>query len=225
MPVSSTTSRETAAMKFSQSLLCKDITKGIHRILQKKRQGKAPPHDSATQRYHVHVWPERRRNGCWCPPPHTCTRWETCRNRPVPELGVNMWLRNCYRDHGDPCVGCDNIHCFNPNTSAVKYMDNFLRRRRHEVASLSEEQRRLIANILASYRDTFPSRYFRAFENMVHLIFQDLCTETDLDEELWNPEVHGVLAWTSPANERITELARGIHSIWTNRNLKEVRHR
>lgn len=222
MPAPSMTSRQKAIIKFSESLLCSDITEGIHHILQRKREGKAPPHESATQRYHVHVWPERRPNGCWCPPPRTCTRWKSCRYRPVPELGVNMWLRTCNRDHQDPRVGCSDIHCFNPNASAFKYMDKFLRKRAQDVAFLPNDQVRLIANILARYRDTFPSQYYQEFENIVHLIFQDLCTETALD---WSAEVHGVLVWTSPINERINELAHDIQLIATKRNLKEVRHR
>jgi hypothetical protein len=101
-------------------------------------------------------------------------------------------------------------------------MDKFLRKRAEDVAFLPNEQVRLIANILARYRDTFPSKYFQDFENIVHLIFQDLCTETAPD---WNAEVHGVLVWTSPINERVTELAHDIQLIATKRNLKEVRHR
>lgn len=222
MPAPSMTPREMATERFSRSLLCRDITEGIHHLLQKKRQGNAPPHESATQRYHVHIWPERRPNGCWCQAPRTCTPWKKCNMRPIPELGVNMKFTTCTRDHQDSRVGCSDIHCFNPNASAVKYIDRFLRKRADDVALLPNDQVRLIANILARYRDTFPSQYLRPFENIVHLIFQDLCTNDPLD---WSAEVHGVLVWRSPEEECITELTREIQLIATKRNLKEVRHR
>lgn len=222
MPAPSMTTRGMATERFSRSLLCRDITEGIHHLLQRKREGHAPPHESATQRYHVHVWPQRRPNGCWCEAPRTCTLWARCNKRPIPELGINTEFTTCTRDHQDSRVGCSDIHCFNPNASAVKYMGKFLQKRADGVAHLSNDQVRLIANILARYRDTFPSQYFRQFENIVHLIFQDLCTGEPLD---WNAEVQGVLAWRLPPGECIIELAREIQLIATKRNLKEVRHR
>ncbi|OBS21732.1 hypothetical protein FPOA_08069 [Fusarium poae] len=151
---------------FRRSVLCRDITQGLHNLLAKNRKGGAPEHDSMLQRYHIVEM-----------------------GRMTPKLGVDMKWDTCDREPG---VGCchDDLMCFDPNECAVRYMDNFCRRKYAFCTYFVEcSQANMVFGL---YKDCIPSQYSKGWLNAVTNIFGTLYTARLANKE-WDLTVHGVL--------------------------------
>ncbi|GKU04796.1 hypothetical protein FLAG1_07455 [Fusarium langsethiae] len=154
---------------FRRSVLCRDISEGLHNLLGKNRRGHAPDHDSLLQRYHI-------------------VRMEGYN----PVLGQTMKWETCDREPGVGCCHPD-LRCFDPNECATMYMDNFCLK--EDAFQDAWQESKQASRVFAVYKDCVPNWYARGWSHAVTHIFRILYTNSSLTDTEWDPTVHGVLYW------------------------------
>ncbi|KAJ4256716.1 hypothetical protein NW762_008812 [Fusarium torreyae] len=206
--------------QFPYTQLYSDIQEGLRNLLMKKMAGKAL-RLLPNQRYWISLDKPRRKHpgGCWCTDDSTraCKPYTSCKRRPRPVLGKDMYFLTCYRAH---CYGRDCLDrvCFDPNDSASEYLDKLVSERAMRPSLFCIDFRSHVETLLAEYEVS--ERQYEPFANTICLIIEDLKNPFLDAGGDWNPEVHGVLNWyRKPITECVDELMYEVAAVRLGREI------